>query len=324
MDWVIVSLGFVGGCGTTAGSGAATTSSTGDGESTATAESAGSDSSATTESSVAATEGSETSASSPGTTDGSSSSGSEGSSTTGTVEPACEVPRGGERCASPSPFDGSGSCDPYSQDCPEGEKCNPYATDGGSWDSTSCVPLAPAPVQVGQPCQTQGATSSGLDDCDLGLMCWAVDAETLTGVCVELCGCGPEAPTCQGAGTTCTVANGGNLPVCVATCDPLADDCAEDFGCISVDTQFVCGPMRAAPAGPGEPCSSLNDCDDGLFCAEPPLVPGCTDTLCCTHFCDLDLGDTQCEIEGTSCLPWFEPGTAPQECLADLGLCVAT
>ena len=132
------------------------------------------------------------------------------------------------------------------------------------------------------------------------------------------------APTCQGAGTTCTVANGGNLPVCVATCDPLADDCAEDFGCISVDTQFVCGPMRAAPAGPGEPCSSLNDCDDGLFCAEPPLVPGCTDTLCCTHFCDLDLGDTQCEIEGTSCLPWFEPGTAPQECLADLGLCVAT
>ncbi len=38
----------------------------------------------------------------------------------------------------------------WAQDCPEGEKCMPWANDGGgSWNATRCSPLDPNPSAVG-------------------------------------------------------------------------------------------------------------------------------------------------------------------------------
>ncbi len=59
-----------------------------------------------------------------------------------------------------SPFlvspDGGGSviaCDLWSQDCPPGEKCMPWANDGGNtWNATRCTPIDDDPRSVGEPC----------------------------------------------------------------------------------------------------------------------------------------------------------------------------
>ena len=32
-------------------------------------------------------------------------------------------------------------CDPYAQDCPEGEKCVPYASTGSDWNANKCVAI---------------------------------------------------------------------------------------------------------------------------------------------------------------------------------------
>src|SRR5690606_38571371 len=37
---------------------------------------------------------------------------------------------------------GGGECDVFAQDCPKGEKCMPWANDGGgSWNATTCSPV---------------------------------------------------------------------------------------------------------------------------------------------------------------------------------------
>ena len=49
------------------------------------------------------------------------------------------------------------TCDLWEQDCPEGEKCNPWANDGGaSWNALRCVPIDPNPDGVGEPCTVSG------------------------------------------------------------------------------------------------------------------------------------------------------------------------
>jgi hypothetical protein len=64
-------------------------------------------------------------------------------------------------------------CDLWKQDCPPGEKCMPWANDGGgSWNATRCTPLAEDPRQPGEPCTVEGSGVSGRDDCDIRAMCW--------------------------------------------------------------------------------------------------------------------------------------------------------
>src|SRR5690606_441875 len=38
-------------------------------------------------------------------------------------------------------FGSNSECDPFEQDCPEGEKCVAYASTGGNWDANKCVPI---------------------------------------------------------------------------------------------------------------------------------------------------------------------------------------
>lgn len=167
----------------------------------------------------------------------------------------------------------------------------------------------------------EGSGVSGVDSCDVGLMCWDVDAETNVGTCIELCGCGPLQPTCEGGGTLCTISNDDVLPLCLPTCDPLDPEavCGEGEGCYPVGDGFQCAPDASGDGGlAAQPCSFINACDPGSACVGPAAVPGCASAGCCAPFCDLDEPDT-CPF-GT-CRPWFEEGQEPLECHVDTGIC---
>ena len=290
----------------------------------------------TTEASTDADESSDSSSSSSdgsssssegdsGSSSSSSDDGSSSSSSTGDdVDLVCEGPAGDAKCETPSPFVAEGDCDPYAQDCPVGEKCTPWANDGGNaWNSTHCWAVEETPAQLGDACVVEGSGVSGIDDCDVGLMCWAVDPETNIGTCIELCGCGPEAPTCSGGGTVCTVSNSGVLPICLPTCDPLDPSvCADGQGCYASGDTFMCAPDASGTEGSaGDPCQYVNACDAGLFCASPDFLPGCFSTAgCCTEYCDTEEGN-DCTLPGTECIPLFAAGTEPEPCHTDTGVC---
>ena len=213
-------------------------------------------------------------------------------------------------------------CDPFAQDCPEGEKCMPWANDGGSaWNATRCSPIADNPNAIGEPCTVEGSGVSGIDDCDIGAMCFGVDAETNMGTCVEMCSGNEANPICETENTTCTISNEGSLILCQPICNPLAAECGEGQGCYPLDDAMVCAPDASGEMGQaGDPCEFLNVCDDGLFCASADLVPGCFGAIgCCTSFC-VNGDDSAC-LDGQSCMPFFPEG-ASAECLEDVGACM--
>jgi hypothetical protein len=230
-------------------------------------------------------------------------------------------------CASPTdcamPSDATrGECNPYAQDCDAGRKCVPVGNNGdATWSSTSCVTIAVAPKQLGEPCNVNQFALSGEDDCDLGLLCWAVDPVTLQGVCRELCGCSADTPTCQGGGT-CFVANDGLVAVCSDPCDPLLADCGSGLTCIPPTAgggpTYTCQPDASdGMNAPGSPCEFANECGPGLACVTTKVLPGCELAPCCAEFCDPEAGcgnlDQVCHAAE---LPFVEP-----ECAPDVGIC---
>ena len=134
-------------------------------------------------------------------------------------------------------------CDIFAQDCPDGEKCMPWANDGGgAWNATRCTAVDDSAGQPGDECIVEGSGVSGIDSCDLGVMCWDVDPETNVGTCVAMC-TGDEAnPICEDPATTCTIANNGAIVLCLPTCDPLLQDCGDDQGCYPIDDEWSCAP----------------------------------------------------------------------------------
>jgi hypothetical protein len=220
---------------------------------------------------------------------------------------------------------GSSECDPFVQDCPPGEKCMPWANDGGnSWNALKCVPIAPDPQQPGEPCTVEGSGVSGLDDCDIGSMCWDVDPETNMGTCVAMCVGDAGQPLCEDPCSTCIQANEGVLILCLPVCDPVAQDCRDGLACYPVNEDFGCFPDAAGPdlGSAGDPCEFINACDPGLFCAPPESVPGCTGAAgCCAFFCDPTLAEP-CPnaAEGVECVPW---DAVPDPCVGTpVGGCV--
>jgi hypothetical protein len=217
-------------------------------------------------------------------------------------------------------------CDILTQDCLDGEKCMPWANDGGnSWNATRCSPISDNPAQVGDPCAVEGSGVSGVDDCDLGSMCWDVDPETNTGTCVAMCTGDPAAPLCDDPNTTCVNVNDGAIVLCLPACDPLLQDCPEGQACYGVNEAFTCVPDASGETGVyGDPCEYLNVCDPGLFCANAEGVPGCSASVgCCSEFCDLESadGDAQCSgvAEGQACVAWTDD---PSPGLEAVGACV--
>lgn len=213
-------------------------------------------------------------------------------------------------------------CSLWDQTCPPGEKCNTWANDGGNaWNATKCVPIDPDPDDVGEPCTVVGSGVSGVDSCVLGAMCWNVDPETNEGECVAFCQGSESNPTCPDPDTIC---NGGrDFALCVSSCCPLEQDCAEDLACLPVHNGFQCFPDASGEDGSfGDPCEYINACDPGLFCANAEMVPGCSGAQgCCTHFCPV--GSNVCAglDSAMDCVPFFEPGAGPPG-FENVGACV--
>ncbi len=227
------------------------------------------------------------------------------------------VPDGGTE-----PFE----CDPWAQDCPVGEKCMPWANDGGSsWNATRCSPVDASPNQIGDPCHVEGSGVSGIDDCALGAMCFDVDPETNTGTCYEMCHGSEANPQCFDPSSTCIFGGDGVLILCYPMCNPLDFDCGEGRGCYPGWDTFICSYDASGDAGAfGDACDYTNDCDAGLFCGEPEQLPECAGTNCCNAFCDLGLADPDATCpgfaDGQTCLPYYEDGQAPSG-LETLGYC---
>jgi hypothetical protein len=209
---------------------------------------------------------------------------------------------------------GAPVCDPWAQDCPEGEKCAAFNSGGDTWDANKCVPVL-GDGQAGDQCTYDGSVA-GTDSCDLGHMCYYVGNDGF-GFCVPLCTGEAASPMCPD-NYNCSISNDGSLLLCLFSCDPLLQDCAQEgSGCFWDGSVFNCDPAGDIPEG--EPCGYINDCAPGHVCLSSESHPSCSGSACCSGFCDLT--GPQCLIAGTECLPFFDEGTAPPG-LEDVGVCV--
>lgn len=211
---------------------------------------------------------------------------------------------------------GGCACDPYFQDCPEGEKCVPYASAGEAWDANKCVPVTGEQV-TGEPC-TYGGVIEATDDCDATGICLDRDGDML-GTCHAFCLGTADDPECPDA-QLCEFADQGTVALCVDQCSPLLQDCEAPQSCYWDDTGFHCLASGEVPIG--EPCDSANDCPPGNQCVEGSLLPSCAGEACCTGFCEVGLDENLCLIPGSACVPFFEEGAAP-EGLEQVGLCLS-
>jgi len=217
-------------------------------------------------------------------------------------------------------------CDVWAQDCAKDQKCMPWANDGGSsWNATRCSALDPNPAQIGDECTAEGGGVSGIDNCELGAMCWNTDDANL-GTCIGFCEGSEANPVCPDPSTACAIANGGVLILCLPTCDPLLTDCNEGENCYPIDDSFACAPDAGGEEGVfGDACEFLNFCDPGLYCAAAAAVPNCQGSQgCCSSFCDITEPDASAECPGAAggqeCVPWYEEGQALPG-LEDVGGC---
>jgi hypothetical protein len=210
-----------------------------------------------------------------------------------------------------------GDCDPFAQDCPEGEKCVAYSSTGGSWDANKCVPVVGS-GSPGDPCLSGGAVE-GSDDCGPDSYCWDVmDVDGMSvGVCTEFCSGTPDDPLCP-AQTSCLIANEGSITLCVPTCDPLLQDCSAGLACYWATNDFNC-IFTSGDIPLGEPCGFINDCVLGTGCLPADVQLGCEGSACCVSFCSL--ADPICPQEGTECVGFFEEGVTPPQ-YVDVGVCI--
>lgn len=210
-------------------------------------------------------------------------------------------------------------CDPWAQDCPDGEKC--AYSDEGYGTQTRCVPVDPEPKSDGETCEVQMGADSGIDDCDAGLICAHVDEQGF-GVCAELCTGSPQAPACSDPNAMCKVCQDDCPSLCVPSCDPLAPECADGHVCTpNNEGAFACTPSGANGDGPGaqgDACEYANECEPGFACMPGTTVPECQSGFCCASYCDLG-GADMCPGK-TVCVPWNDDEDAPPE-YAHVGVC---
>ncbi|MFV8749435.1 ribulose phosphate epimerase [Nannocystaceae bacterium ST9] len=199
-------------------------------------------------------------------------------------------------------FGNASSCDPFAQDCPDGEKCVPYASGGQSWDANKCVPVL-GDTPVGEACISDGVVE-GTDDCDGEGFCFFE-------VCTGFCEGSIDDPQC-GPGFGCVVSNDGSINACQAQCDPLAQDCAAGHGCYFASDQFLCLATSGEGVPAGEPCGFLNDCAAGSACIDASVLPDCLDSSCCSAFCE--------QADPLACVG--QPGTICGEFTAEVGVCL--
>jgi hypothetical protein len=202
------------------------------------------------------------------------------------------------------------ACDPMQQDCPDGEKCVPWASQGGNWDATKCVPVN-GDNMVGEACQYGGVVES-TDDCDENGWCFAAD-EQGAGTCYGFCGSGESCPD----GQHCLVANDESIAVCIDACVPHhSENCAAETACVAIEDAFVCLPIETLPQD--APCSLGDYCALGQACVPGVQLDSCAAENCCTDWCDTSEPDP-CTVPLT-CQPYWPQGQAPAG-LETAGIC---
>ncbi len=208
-------------------------------------------------------------------------------------------------------------CDPFMQDCLPGQKCVPYSSTGDGWDANTCVPIT-GDGAIGDTCTWSGILEA-TDDCGADSICWDVmDVEgVLTGVCTPFCGGTANDPICD-PGSSCMVTNDGSVTLCIATCDPLIQDCGAGLGCFVTGSDFNC-VFTTSDIPMGEPCGYINDCAPGHFCANAASLPSCEGSACCASFCNLEA--PLCLLAQTECVSFFDEGMAPPG-YEDIGVCI--
>ncbi|MFV8749927.1 ribulose phosphate epimerase [Nannocystaceae bacterium ST9] len=212
-------------------------------------------------------------------------------------------------------------CDVWAQDCAEGEKCVAYDSSGSdTWDAYKCVPVL-GDQHAGEPCTSTGIVES-TDDCDASSYCFdttEIDGQ-LVGTCYTQCMGSLSEPTCP-ATTECAISDSAALVLCIPTCDPLVQDCGAGKGCYWANDSFNC-VVTTEDLPTGAPCGFINDCAPGNLCVDGSSLPSCEGSACCTHYCDLQLGDAGCADQPeTLCVAFFEQGMAPPE-YVNVGVCV--
>lgn len=270
----------------------------------------------------------------PGTGTGTESASSEpttgpgtGSTTEPTTEPTTDPGTTGSSTDTPTSSTGDDTgglqeCDPIAQDCPDGAKCTAYGKlPGDEWNANKCVPEPPNGGVAGDPCAIEGDDMfTGLDNCAEGYICLNVDSEQKNGACIEFCTSEMTCPNTSGGDGVCIITNDGALPICLALCDPLLQDCAGQGACYGDPSgpPFVCfNPDPKDGGQDGGACDFTNACLKGLNCAQADTQEGCvTDQFgCCAPFCDI----TEMTCTGAEeCLPFF---MTPQPGFEDLGIC---
>ncbi len=212
-------------------------------------------------------------------------------------------------------------CDPFFQNCPEGQKCAFWSDDGSNtWNATRCVEVT-GTGKPGDDCTLED-NLTGIDSCIKGAMCWNPDEEGI-GTCIALCTGSAEAPVC--AAGSCTISGDGVLTVCLKGCDPLLQDCDDPADlCIPNGDDFVCVVDGGGAQGQAnDPCEFVNVCDPGLVCLDPaPAGAGCDQAAggCCTPFCKFPGG--ACPNPDQSCVQWFDPEQLPEnDPQLDIGVC---
>lgn len=276
---------------------ATATNSSGDGSGTATA----GESSTTSQTSEATNTGTMGEGTSSETSDSSETGGSD--STAGTTEGSTTIdfvsnPDMGEPGCTSILLEG---------ECPEGQKCMPYANDGGSaWNAVECFDIM-GDGMAEEPCSVVDNGVSGMDTCAPGHMCWNVDPETLMGECVAFCKGTTENLYCEQEGYECIAASEPDvLALCLFPCSPILQDCQEGEGCYPANNSYSCAPVSVAEGEglAGDPCEFINGCQPGLACMQGQLVPDCMSEYCCAPFCELD--NPACENPEATCRPVWE------------------
>lgn len=215
------------------------------------------------------------------------------------------------------------SCDPWAQDCLDGEKCVPYSSDGegGSWDLSRCVPIL-GNQGTGDMCIFDGFEEA-TDNCDGESYCWNVIEENgeFVGICHAFCQGNPDEPECPPM-SECQIASEGAINLCIPICDPIAQDCGAGLACHWTGTSFNCLFAVQDTVPLGQPCGFINDCAPGAACLPAEVIPNCGGSACCGAYCDLNLGDEQCAaLPGTTCVPFFPEPEAPAG-YEHIGVCI--
>ena len=212
------------------------------------------------------------------------------------------------------------TCDPATQDCPEGEKCTGYVVEPGYCcvDANKCVEVL-GNNQLGDPC----VRTEDNDDCAAGLFCMTVTSgSTGDGVCLAFCDVATQ--DCSEDGlpdATCIAFNDGTLPLCQDSCDPVTQDCGGALGCYGVGAQgFVCSVpgFEDGQGNDGDECFTIQSCKPGLGCTASEVLDGCTGSRCCSPYCDLSEPDP-CQAP-EQCTAYYEDGSAPPG-YESVGLC---